>query len=58
MIQGVPVIKTQVEFVGAIPPKEVPSFLAETDVFVFTSHFEGCPNALPEAIMVGCVPVS
>jgi len=48
----------QVEFLGAIPPKQVPSFLSETDVFVFTSHFEGCPNALLEAIMAGCVPVS
>jgi len=48
----------QVEFLGAINPDEVPSFLAETDVFIFTSHFEGCPNALLEAMMAGCVPVS
>ncbi len=48
----------QVEFIGAIPPQDVPLFLAETDVFVFTSHFEGCPNVLLEAIMAGCVPVS
>jgi glycosyltransferase involved in cell wall biosynthesis len=48
----------QVEFIGAITPKQVPSFLAETDVFIFTSHFEGCPNALLEALMAGCVPVS
>jgi glycosyltransferase involved in cell wall biosynthesis len=48
----------QVEFLGAITPVHVPLFLSETDVFVFTSHFEGCPNALLEAIMAGCVPVS
>jgi len=48
----------QVEFLGAIRPERVPVFLAETDVFVFTSHFEGCPNALLEALMAGCVPVS
>ena len=48
----------QVEFMGALPPNEVPMFLAETDVFIFTSHFEGCPNALLEAAMAGCVPVS
>lgn len=48
----------QVEFLGAISPKEVPQFLAETDIFVFTSHFEGCPNALLEAMMAGCVPVA
>ncbi|MFW2439051.1 MAG: glycosyltransferase family 4 protein [Arenicellales bacterium] len=52
------VVTGQVEFLGAIPPKEVPKFLAETDIFVFTSHFEGCPNALLEALMAGCVPVS
>ena len=50
--------RKQVEFIGAILPKQVPSFLAETDVFLFTSHFEGCPNVLLEAIMAGCVPVS
>jgi hypothetical protein len=48
----------QVEFIGALLPKQVPSFLEETDVFLFPSHFEGCPNALLEAIMAGCVPVS
>ncbi len=48
----------QVELIGAIIPNEVPEFLSETDLFLFTSHFEGCPNALLEAIMAGCVPVS
>jgi len=48
----------RVEFLGALSHKEVPEFLAETDVFVFTSHFEGCPNALLEGMMAGCVPVS
>lgn len=48
----------QIEYLGALPPKEIPDFLASTDVFVFTSHFEGCPNALLEAMMAGCVPVS
>jgi glycosyltransferase involved in cell wall biosynthesis len=48
----------QVEFLGSITPARVPQFLAETDLFLFTSHFEGCPNALLEALMAGCVPVS
>jgi len=48
----------QTELVGALGPGEIPQFLAETDVFAFTSHFEGCPNALLEAMMAGCVPVS
>ena len=47
----------QVQFVGALDPLEVPRFLKETDVLLFTSHFEGCPNVLLEALMVGCVPV-
>ncbi|VAX11782.1 GLYCOSYL TRANSFERASE [hydrothermal vent metagenome] len=50
--------KKQVELVGALTPDSVPAFLSETDLFLFTSHFEGCPNALLEAIMAGCVPVS
>jgi glycosyltransferase involved in cell wall biosynthesis len=47
----------RVEFMGALSPAEVPQFLGETDVYLFTSHFEGCPNALLEAMMAGCVPV-
>jgi len=48
----------EVEFLGALGPKEIPAFLAQTDIFVFTSHFEGCPNALLEAMTAGAVPVS
>jgi glycosyltransferase involved in cell wall biosynthesis len=48
----------QVEFLGALAPAEIPQFLAATDIFIFTSHFEGCPNALLEALMAGCVPVA
>jgi glycosyltransferase involved in cell wall biosynthesis len=47
----------RVAFMGALTPTEVPQFLGETDVYLFTSHFEGCPNALLEAMMAGCVPV-
>jgi len=48
----------KVEFVGNIPPKEVPNFLANIDVLLFTSKSEGCPNTLLEAMMAGCVPVA
>jgi glycosyltransferase involved in cell wall biosynthesis len=48
----------QVELLGALTPKEVPRFLTSADVFLFPSHVEGCPNALLEAMMAGCVPVS
>lgn len=48
----------KVEFIGAITNKNVPEFLSKVDLFLFTSHFEGCPNALLEAMMAGCVPIS
>ena len=47
-----------VEMIGALGPEGVPGFLAEIDALLFTSHFEGCPNALLEAMMAGAVPVS
>ncbi len=47
-----------IEFLGALTPHEIPDFLNKVDVFLFTSHFEGCPNALLEAMMAGCIPVA
>lgn len=46
-----------VEFVGSLTREEVVPLLCSSDIFLFTSHFEGCPNALLEAMMAGCVPV-
>ena len=48
----------RVSFVGALSPSGVADFLGGVDVFVFVSRFEGCPNALLEALMAGCVPVT
>jgi hypothetical protein len=48
----------RVEMLGALGPASVPGFLADTDALLFTSHFEGCPNALLEAMMAGVVPIS
>jgi glycosyltransferase involved in cell wall biosynthesis len=48
----------QISFLGALNRKQVPDFLAKTDIYIFPSHFEGCPNALLEAMMAGCVAVS
>jgi len=47
-----------VNFVGSLSPSQVPAFLAGIDVLLFPSQFEGCPNALLEAMMAGCVPVA
>lgn len=46
-----------VEFLGSLNPQEVVSFFESIDIQLFVSHFEGCPNALLEGMMAGCVPV-
>ncbi|WP_138466102.1 glycosyltransferase [Poseidonocella sp. HB161398] len=48
----------RVRFTGTLTPDEIPGFLEGVDCFLFPSHFEGCPNALLEAMMAGAVPVS
>lgn len=48
----------RVKFVGTLAPEEIPGFLTRADVYLFPSHFEGCPNALLEAMMAGTVPVA
>lgn len=47
-----------VRFLDSLSPEEIPGFLEDTDVFLFPSHFEGCPNALLEAMAAGAVPVA
>ena len=48
----------RVSFVGLLKPDEIPGFLAQTDVYLFPSLFEGSPNALLEAMMAGCIPAA
>jgi glycosyltransferase involved in cell wall biosynthesis len=48
----------QISFLGALNREQVPDFLAKTDIYIFPSHFEGCPNALLEAMMAGCVSMA
>jgi len=47
----------RVRFEGSLSPAGVIDFFGNTDVFVFVSRFEGCPNALIESMMAGCVPL-
>jgi glycosyltransferase involved in cell wall biosynthesis len=51
-------LEASVRYLGALSPEQIPDFLAHTDILLFTSHFEGFPNALLEAMMAGCVPVA
>lgn len=51
-------VKERVQFLGDVPPEEVPPFLARKGVFVFPSFGEGWPNAVQEALAAGLPVVS
>ena len=48
----------QVQFIGSVPPTDVPAVLRNIDVFVFPSRNEGFGFALVEAMAAGCAVVS
>jgi glycosyltransferase involved in cell wall biosynthesis len=49
-------IESRVVFAGELPPAEVITALAATDIFLLGSHSEGRPNALVEA-MAAALPI-
>lgn len=48
----------RVRFIGPVSPETVSVVMAEHDVFLFPSRYEGHPIALVEALASGCVPVA
>ena len=50
-------LESKVTFHGALAEDDVIKLLGKSDIYLFTSHFEGCPNSLLEAMMAACVPV-
>jgi glycosyltransferase involved in cell wall biosynthesis len=48
----------RVLFVGALAPREVAAVMAQHDVFLLPSRYEGQSIALVEALASGCVPVA
>lgn len=51
-------LEARVSFRGVLRRDGVAAVLGENDAYIFPSHFEGCPNALLEAMAAGCVPIS
>ncbi|RWX80897.1 glycosyltransferase family 1 protein [Neorhizobium lilium] len=48
---------SRVNYTGAVPLSEIPAVMAEHDVLIMPSRFEGLGMTLIEAMAGGCVPV-
>ncbi len=49
-------LDARVRLLGNIPEADIPNFLAAADVFILTSHYEGLPLSVIEAMQAG-VPI-
>lgn len=50
-------VSDHVQFLGRVPPDEMPRLLREADVYVSTSLYDGTSVSLLEAMASGCFPV-
>jgi glycosyltransferase involved in cell wall biosynthesis len=55
LVAGSP--EQKVVFTGPVPYRRVPELLADSDVFLLPSEYEGLPLSLLEAMAYGAVPV-
>jgi glycosyltransferase involved in cell wall biosynthesis len=51
-------LKSAIEFAGALPKSEIPSRLAQSDVFLNTTNFDNTPVSVLEALATGLPVVS
>lgn len=56
--QGCDGLGGRIRFRGAVAPDSVGALLAEHDVLIMPSRFEGFPVTMVEAMTAGCVPVA
>jgi len=47
----------RVDYLGAVPPENIPSIMAQHDALIMPSRYEGLPMTLIEAMAAGCVPI-
>jgi len=50
-------LSTSVQFLGRVPHKEMPNLLAQSDIYVSTSPYDGTSVSLLEALASGAFPV-
>jgi glycosyltransferase involved in cell wall biosynthesis len=52
-LDGSPELRHKIKLLPACPPDKVWEYLCAADIFAFTSHHEGMPNSLLEAMSMG-----